>query len=137
MALWIRNRPPERCHEAEVEVAEMLAHLPDDWVIRWGFHYRDARNVAREGDFLVLGPKGGLLVIEVKSGGLTLNPHTGQWSTPDGDDPGGFPALARTGHRRPGAVLHGSQPRPPTPGRRADGGKTTCSRRFKGQREHR
>lgn len=87
MALWICNRPPERCPESEVQVAELLALLPDDWVIRWGFHYRDNAGVVREGDFLVLGPQGGLLVIEVKAGVITMNPYTGEWSTADGDNP--------------------------------------------------
>lgn len=87
MALWICTRPPERCPQAEVDVAEMLALLPDEWVIRWGFEYRDNAGNAREGDFLVLGPTGGLMVIEVKAGGITMNPYTGQWSTADGDDP--------------------------------------------------
>jgi len=87
MALWICTRPPERCPQAEVDVAELLALLPDDWVIRWGFEYRDNAGNTREGDFLVLGPTGGLMVIEVKAGGITMNPYTGQWSTADGDDP--------------------------------------------------
>ncbi len=48
MARWIRSRPPERCHHAEVEVAEFLADLPDDWVIRWGFMYQDNHGTQRE-----------------------------------------------------------------------------------------
>jgi hypothetical protein len=87
MALWIRNRPPERCHRAEVEVAEFLAELSNDWVIRWGFSYCDNSGIQREGDFLVLGPRGGLLVIEVKSGSIIHNPYTGVWNTADGDNP--------------------------------------------------
>ena len=87
MALWIRNRPPERCHDAEVTVAGFLADLSDDWVICWGFMYQDQKGTQREGDFLVLGPQGGLLVLEVKSGTIALNPYTGVWNTASGDNP--------------------------------------------------
>lgn len=87
MALFLRKRPPERCHPAEVEVAEFLADLDDDWLVRWGFNYRDDRGAWREGDFMVSSPTGGLLVLEVKSGSLVLNPYTGVWNTAGGDDP--------------------------------------------------
>ena len=87
MALFIRRRPPERCHEAEFEVAEYLADLDDDWLIRWGFDYHDNKGVAREGDFLISSPGGGVLVLEVKAGSVSTNPYTGVWNTPDGDDP--------------------------------------------------
>ena len=87
MALWIRNRPEEACDLEELKVADELSSLSDDWVIRWGFFYRDNQGVNREGDFLVLGPHGGLMVIEVKGG--TLDPYwgTGRWGTADGDNP--------------------------------------------------
>lgn len=87
MALFIRKRPQERCSLAEIEVAELLAELDDAWLIRWGFIYRDERGTAREGDFLISGPEGGVLVLEVKAGPVSLNAYTGQWSTADGDDP--------------------------------------------------
>ena len=87
MALWIRNRPPERCHSGEVAVADFLTELSDDWVICWGFRYEGNTGANREGDFLVLGPDGGLLVLEVKSGQWSLNPYTGEWTTASGDNP--------------------------------------------------
>ena len=87
MALFLRKRPPERCSLAEIEVAELLAELDDGWLVRWGFIYQDERGTAREGDFLISGPQGGVLVLEVKAGPVSLNPYTGQWSTADGDDP--------------------------------------------------
>lgn len=87
MALFIRKRPPERCHRAELEVAEFLAELDDDWLVRWGFTYSDNRGARREGDFLVSGPHGGILVLEVKGGTVSLNPYSGRWNTADGDDP--------------------------------------------------
>lgn len=87
MAKWIRNRPEEFCDLEELKVAEYLSELSDDWVIRWGFFYRDNRRNNREGDFLILGPHGGLMVVEVKGG--TLDPYwgTGKWGTADGDHP--------------------------------------------------
>ena len=87
MALWIKNRPTEKCNDGEIEVAEFLVELPDEWVIRWGFFYMDNQGVQREGDFLILSPDGGLLVLEVKSGNLEYNPQSGNWSTADGDNP--------------------------------------------------
>jgi hypothetical protein len=87
MALWIQNRPAEKCGLGELQVAENLAALADDWIIRWGFYYEDNAGTTREGDFLVLGPDGGLLVLEAKSGTLEHNPYTGRWNTADGDNP--------------------------------------------------
>lgn len=87
MALFIRRRPPERCNSTEVEVAAFLADLEDDWLVRWGFVYHDPWGEPREGDFLVVSPKGGLLVLEVKAGTLRLDPYTGRWNTATGDDP--------------------------------------------------
>jgi len=87
MALWIQNRPAEKCGLSELQVAEHLAALPDDWIIRWGFYYEDNAGTTREGDFLILGPEGGLLVLEAKGGNVELNPYTGKWNTADGDNP--------------------------------------------------
>ena len=74
MALWILNRPSDRANLAELRVAEMLAILPDEWVIRWGFYYEDNVGTTREGDFLILGPQGGLMLLEVKAGSLDFFP---------------------------------------------------------------
>ncbi len=68
-------------------MAEFLADLPDDWLVRWGFTYHDNNGAAREGDFLISAPHGGVLVLEVKAGALTHNPYTGIWNTAGGDDP--------------------------------------------------
>lgn len=87
MALWILNRPSENANIHELRVAERLAQLNDDWVIRWGFYYHDNKHVSREGDFLILGPHGGLLVLEVKAGSLDFFPTTGRWETEGGDHP--------------------------------------------------
>jgi hypothetical protein len=67
--------------------AEHLATLPDDWIIRLGYYYADNDGISREGDFLILDPQGGLLVLEAKGGNLNFNPYTGKWNTADGDNP--------------------------------------------------
>ncbi|TAE86374.1 MAG: hypothetical protein EAZ82_11435 [Verrucomicrobia bacterium] len=67
MAHWIIHRPNEHCHPSEIRVAEQLKKLDEKWTILWGYYYRDAQGIDREGDFLVLGPAGGLLVLEVKN----------------------------------------------------------------------
>ena len=83
MARWIYNRPLDRCDATELKVAKQLAKLSDEWVIRWGFFY----DGDREGDFLVCGPDGGVLVLEVKGGQLRKLSSTGRWDGPEQDHP--------------------------------------------------
>ncbi len=83
MARWIYNRPYDRCNETELEVARILDRLGDGWTVRWGFYY----DGDREGDFLILGPTGGALVLEVKGGDLRRFAGTGRWETASGDHP--------------------------------------------------
>lgn len=83
MAKWIYNRPYEFCGPAELDVARVLAKLGDGWTIRWGFYY----DTDREGDFLVIGPTGGVLVLEVKGGQLRKLDTTGRWEEPEQDHP--------------------------------------------------
>lgn len=90
MIEWIHHRPPRSCNEAEIRVAERLKGLADSpypWTVIWGYYYRDKSGMQREGDFLVLGPAGGLLVLEVKSTLPRHFPETGQWEGAGGDDP--------------------------------------------------
>jgi hypothetical protein len=84
MARWIIHRPQEHCHASEIRVAEVLKELDDRWTIIWGYFYRDARGSDREGDFLVIGPAGGLLVLEVKSSIPRWFPGTGGWEGENG-----------------------------------------------------
>ena len=79
MANWIIHRPHAHCHAAEIRVAEYLRDLDDQWTVIWGYYYRDDQGNDREGDFLVLGPAGGLLVLEVKSSIPRWFHSTGQW----------------------------------------------------------
>lgn len=87
MPRWIYNRPPEKCQETELRFAQKLNDLlPDSWIVRWGYWYEDNSGTLREGDFLVLGPTGGVAVFEVKTS-LGYMASTGQWDTQDGDNP--------------------------------------------------
>jgi hypothetical protein len=81
MAKWIYNRPLDCCDETELRIAKLLGRLPDDWIICWGFYY----GTDREGDFIILGPYGGVLVLEVKGGHLRKLGATGCW---DGEPSG-------------------------------------------------
>lgn len=74
---------------AERRVYESLkVGLPDDytvlhsvaWVARQpGEHAQDG-----EADFMLVHPRDGILVIEVKGGGVSLDGYTGQWESRDG-----------------------------------------------------
>lgn len=79
MANWIIHRPQAHCHASEIRVAEVLKELDDRWTIIWGYFYRDDHGNQREGDFLVLGPAGGILVLEVKNSIPRWFSDTGQW----------------------------------------------------------
>lgn len=79
MAQWIIQRPQEHSHPAEVRVAEQLRELDDKWTVIWGFYYTDKRGTDREGDFLVIGPAGGMLLLEVKNTLPRWFSATGRW----------------------------------------------------------
>jgi len=83
MARWIYQRPLDCSNPTELVVAKRLARLSDEWVIRWGFYYESDR----EGDFIILGPTGGVLVLEVKGGDLRKLSTTGRWEGPGSDHP--------------------------------------------------
>jgi hypothetical protein len=83
VAKWVYNRPLDCCDETELRVAKLLARLPDEWIVRWGYYYAKDR----EGDFLILGPHGGLLVLEVKGGQIRKLGSTGCWDGEARDHP--------------------------------------------------
>ena len=90
MIEWILHRPAHASHPAEIRVAELLRGLadsPHSWTVIWGYYYQDSRGMQREGDFLILGPAGGLLVLEVKSTLPRHFPETGRWEGAHDDDP--------------------------------------------------
>ncbi len=79
MARWIIHRPQEHSHPAEIRVAEQLRDLDDAWTVVWGYYYTDHHGQEREGDFLVIGPAGGILVLEVKNTLPRWFSATGRW----------------------------------------------------------
>ena len=89
MALWICSRPSEKCHAAEVYVAERLSRLSHEWIVSWGYRYNESGgdDSEREGDFLVQSPAGHICTIEVKSGRLRQFVLTGFWEFEDGSNP--------------------------------------------------
>ena len=89
MAHWVRGRPPEKCHPAEMYVAQHLSELTDDWLISWGYRYGTNGGIdpEREGDFAIQSPAGHVCVVEVKSGQLRQFALTGYWESVDGDNP--------------------------------------------------
>jgi len=70
----------------------------DEWVIRWGFYYE----TDREGDFIVLGPTGGVLVLEVKGGDLRKLSTAGRWEGSSRDHPVARAELGKLGSRTVG-----------------------------------
>ena len=87
MPIWFLNRPKEKADPTELKVAQVFNELKGDWYIRWGYYYN--RNKCsdqkdREGDFVLLGPDGRILVVEVKSGQNRHFVLTGEWEY--GDD---------------------------------------------------
>lgn len=79
------ENPP---NTAEQKVADALMKLGDGFVIRWGFYHANENGSSQgEGDFLVLGPDGNVLHIEVKGGRCEFDPETCRWDTADGKSP--------------------------------------------------
>ncbi len=79
MARWFITRSPETLdeeNEGELIAYQALKTLDDSWTIRWCYDYLDGK-IEREGDFLILGPDGRLLVLEVKTRARVFTP-TGQ-----------------------------------------------------------
>ena len=88
MAQWILARPRDCSPESEQRVAEALSHLDDQWFIRWGFLYSlsDAGLGEYEGDFIIQGPAGHILVLEAKGGFVRNFVLTGRWESEGGGD---------------------------------------------------
>ncbi|NDC79470.1 MAG: NERD domain-containing protein, partial [Chitinophagia bacterium] len=79
MARWYIARSPETLdedNEGELIAYQALKSLDDSWTIRWCYDYLDGE-IPKEGDFLILGPDGRLLVLEVKTRARVFTP-TGQ-----------------------------------------------------------
>jgi hypothetical protein len=79
MARWFIERSPETLDEdnrGELIAYQALKSLDDSWTILWCYDYLDGK-IEKEGDFLILGPDGRLLVLEVKTRARVFTP-TGQ-----------------------------------------------------------
>ena len=74
MPRWIYIAPPDSCAKSEQAVAAFFSTLGPEFTIRWGFPYKDNGSVWREGDFIIQGPDGHILVVEAKGGPCTLGP---------------------------------------------------------------
>lgn len=85
MARWIYNVEPALAPPGEQRVAALLSNLGKDFTIRWGFYYTS--DVSREGDFVIQGPDGHVLVMEAKSGPVELDSQTGRWGTANSENP--------------------------------------------------
>ncbi|MCC5842174.1 MAG: NERD domain-containing protein/DEAD/DEAH box helicase [Opitutales bacterium] len=87
MPQWFYQRPPEQADPNERLVADALNALGENWTIRWGWFYEDNAGAVREGDFLILGPGGHVLVLEVKGTQMRSFALTGYWENENGSDP--------------------------------------------------
>jgi hypothetical protein len=84
MARYIGLGQDEPSEDSEHRVATALQALPDDWTILHHVSWQSQRGRRQgdgEADFVLLHPKRGLLVLEVKGGGIEI--HDGRWSTID------------------------------------------------------
>jgi hypothetical protein len=79
MAVMFKDQDPRVANPTEARVAEVLLGLPDSWLVRWGYFYESQGRGTCEGDFLILGPDGRLLVLEVKGGQNRHFVLTGEW----------------------------------------------------------
>ena len=76
-------RPPHFRQRAEADVYRACRdHLPDDIVVFFDMHilHRGKRVHEGEADFVVLDPGRGILVLEVKGGGIGYDPATRTWT---------------------------------------------------------
>jgi hypothetical protein len=76
MARWYIERSPDTLdedNEGELIAYQALKSLDDSWTIRWCYDYLDGK-IEKEGDFLILGPDGRLLVLEVKTRARVFTP---------------------------------------------------------------
>jgi hypothetical protein len=81
MARCIFINPPKSCSQSEQDTFQFLQKLGPEFSIRWGFFYIDNDGMPREGDFVVQGLNGHLLILDAKAGACELNAKTGEWNT--------------------------------------------------------
>ena len=84
MARYIGLGQDDPSEDSEHRVATALRALPDDWIIIHHVTWQSQRGRRQgdgEADFVLLHPKRGLLVLEVKGGGIEI--RDGRWFTKD------------------------------------------------------
>lgn len=84
MARYIGLGEDDPSEDSERRVANALRQLPEDWTVLHHVSWQSQRSGRQgdgEADFVLLHPKRGLLVLEVKGGGIEI--HDGRWSTID------------------------------------------------------
>src|SRR5438552_2879963 len=80
MTRFYPGRPDAGTPSSELRVWDSLRSLPDDWRAFHSVPWQSVRNGRQgdgEADFILLHPRSGLLVLEVKGGGLEL--VDGRW----------------------------------------------------------
>ncbi len=80
------RQPRSDCSPAERRVFSSLARLPDSWRVFHSVAWQSLRNGAPgdgEADFVLAHPEHGLIVLEVKGGGIDV--QAGQWFSTDGN----------------------------------------------------
>jgi len=84
MARYIGLGSDEPIEDSERRVAEALRRLPDGWVVLHHVSWQSKRGGRQgdgEADFIVLHPRKGVIVLEVKGGGIDVD--RGRWITTD------------------------------------------------------
>lgn len=74
----------EKANKDEGKVFNYLSSLNDDWHVIWGYY---AGENGEEGDFLIMGPQGGLLVLEVKGWDSLAVNDRGEWRGDTNENP--------------------------------------------------
>ena len=80
----IFSRPKSKIKSpAEVRVLEILEHLSDDWIVLHSVPWHESSGLKRDGetDFFVLHSVKGILLLEVKGGGISI--EKGLWFSTD------------------------------------------------------
>ncbi|MBE3086437.1 MAG: NERD domain-containing protein [Bacteroidetes bacterium] len=92
MAKIYPERPPQFIlddpkRSSELKVYNALRGLPEKYTVFYNFHWLDHKDEIGtwegEADFIVVHPNIGVLVIEVKGGGILYKPEKGQWYSQD------------------------------------------------------
>lgn len=84
MPTWWRNTQPTKAPQSEQKFAKAIRDLPKTFTVLWKYYYQDDAGILREGDFIIQGPDGHILVVECKSSGINFNPRHGRYEDSSG-----------------------------------------------------